>query len=63
MEMLLLVFMGFFVLWLGTRILEKAGLNKVWVICLLIPILNVFMIWVFAFTYWPNLKPGIKQDL
>lgn len=63
MEMLLMLLMGLFILWLGSRILEKAGLDKGWVLCLLIPIVNIIMIWVFAFTHWPNLKPGVKQDL
>ena len=63
METLLIVLMTLFVLWLGSRIMEKAGLHKAWVLCLLIPIVNIIMIWVFAFTHWPNLKPGVKQDL
>ena len=63
MEMLLMVLMAFFILWLGSRILEKAGIDKAWILCLLIPIVNIIMIWVFAFTRWPNLKPGVKQDL
>ena len=63
MELLLMVLMAFFILWLGSRILEKAGLDKGWTLCLLIPIVNIIMIWVFAFTHWPNLKQGVKQDL
>jgi uncharacterized membrane protein (DUF485 family) len=63
MELLLMVLMAFFILWLGSRILEKAGLDKGWTLCLLIPIVNIIMIWVFAFTHWPNLKAGVKQDL
>ena len=63
MEMLLMMLMGLFILWLGSRILDKAGIPKGWVLCLLIPIVNIIMIWVFAFTHWPNLKAGVKQDL
>lgn len=56
------VFVGF-ILWLGSKILDKAGLHKVWILCLLIPVVNIIMIWVFAFSHWPNLKPGVRQDL
>jgi len=50
-----------FVLWLGTKILEKAGIEKKWVLCLLIPLVNVAMIWVFAFLPWKNIS-GQKID-
>ena len=62
MEFILIIF-GVFILWLGTIILKKAGLQKGYVLCLLIPVVNIIMIWVFAFTEWPNLKQGVKQDL
>jgi hypothetical protein len=52
-----------FILWLGSKILEKAGLDKRWVFCLLIPVVNIIMIWAFAFTHWPNLKTDVKQDI
>jgi hypothetical protein len=45
-----------FCLWLGYRILDKAGFDGRWVLILLIPIVNVIMIWVFAFSHWPKLK-------
>ncbi|MGR9051609.1 MAG: hypothetical protein ACU84J_03090 [Gammaproteobacteria bacterium] len=63
MELVIAVLFALFVLWLGTRILDKAGFEKTWVLCLLIPIVNIIMIWVFAFSRWPNLKAGVKQDL
>ena len=52
-----------FTFWLGFRILEKAGFDGKLVLFLLVPVLNIMMIWVFAFKKWPNLKPGVKQDL
>lgn len=52
-----------FCLWLGYRILQKAGFDGRWTLILLVPVVNIIMIWVFAFSHWPNLKPGIKQDL
>lgn len=42
------------ILWLGAKILDKAGIEKKWVFCLLIPLVNMIMIWVFAFSAWNN---------
>ena len=52
-----------FCLWLGARILQKAGFHPGLVLCLLIPAINIIMLWVFAFSHWPNLKEDVKQDL
>jgi spore maturation protein SpmA len=52
-----------FCLWLGYRILEKAGLDGRWTLVLLVPVVNIIMIWVFALSHWPNLKSGAEQDL
>ena len=52
-----------FCLWLGFRIVQKAGFNGWWTLVLLIPIVNIGMIWVFAFLRWPALEADIKQDL
>ncbi len=52
-----------FTLWLGSIILEKAGFEKIWVFCLLIPFVNIIMIWAFAFTNWPNVKIDDKLDI
>jgi len=61
MEYVLIFFFMLFTLWLGSIIVEKAGYPKLFVLCLLIPIVNIIMIWFFAFSKWPNLKPGFKQ--
>jgi len=50
-----------FTLWLGSKIIEKAGFEKKWVFCLLIPLVNIFMIWVFAFSDWPSQKDSTKD--
>lgn len=63
MEVALIAVFVAFTLWLGSKILDKAGIPKVWLLCLLIPVVNIIMIWVFAFSRWPNLKEDIKQDL
>ena len=63
MEVSLIAAFVAFTLWLGSKILDKAGIPKAWVLCLLIPVVNIIMIWVFAFCHWPNLKEDVKQDL
>ncbi len=51
-----------FTLWLGSIILDKAGFDKKWVFFLLFPVINIIMIWVLAFTDWPNLKDDVDQN-
>ncbi|MGR8999115.1 MAG: hypothetical protein ACU88J_08720 [Gammaproteobacteria bacterium] len=52
-----------FCLWLAFRIVQKAGFDGWWALVLLIPVVNIAMIWVFAFKRWPTLKVDIKQDI
>jgi len=58
----LLVVYALIILWLGSKIMEKAGLKKWNVLFLLIPVINIIMIWMFAFQHWSNLKDDVKQD-
>ncbi len=58
---LILIF-GAFILWLGYKILEKAGLDGRWSLVLLVPVANIILIWVFAFCHWPNLRSDAKQN-
>jgi uncharacterized membrane protein YhaH (DUF805 family) len=43
-------------IWLPVRILRKAGYSGWWFLLGLVPIVNVVMIWVFAFADWPRLR-------
>lgn len=62
MELILITLLfGIFVLWLASRILEKAGFEPQWAFVLLIPVVNVIMIWVFAFADWPKLQKKSSQ--
>ena len=36
-------------------IIRKAGYSGWWVLVLFVPLLNVIMLWVFAFARWPRL--------
>ncbi len=62
MEITLIIAFGLFILWLGTRILDRAGMPRYWVFALLIPVVNIIMIWIFAFSRWPNTKPPHLSD-
>ena len=53
---LLLAALFICILWAGSRILQKAGIAPLYVLCLLVPVLNILMIWIFAFCKWPNLE-------
>lgn len=57
---LVLIF-SIFILWLGAKILDKAGFDKRWVLCLLIPVVNIIMIWVFAFSHWPKSNDDVEK--
>ncbi len=39
------------------RIAQKAGFPGPLAFLMLIPLVNIIMIWVFAFVKWPNQKP------
>jgi len=58
----LLILYVAFVLWLAMLILDKAGLGKGWALCLLIPIVNIIMLWIFAFTPWPRVKSPEQEN-
>lgn len=45
-----------FGLWLTIRILNKAGYSEWWAAILFVPLVNIIMIWVFAFAKWPVLN-------
>ena len=38
------------------KIVRKAGYSGWWCILLLFPIVNLIMLWIFAFARWPNLR-------
>ncbi len=50
-----------FTMWLIVRILHKAGLSGWWGLITLLPVVNLIMLWVFAFTRWPALEPRVDD--
>jgi uncharacterized membrane protein YhaH (DUF805 family) len=37
-------------------IIRKAGYSGWWILILFVPIINIIMLWVFAFASWPSLR-------
>ena len=35
------------------RILGRAGYSRLWLLAIVVPLLNLIMLWVFAFADWP----------
>lgn len=44
--------------WLPVRILSKAGYSGWWVLLSFLPLVNIAMVWLFAFADWPRLGAG-----
>jgi uncharacterized membrane protein YhaH (DUF805 family) len=42
--------------WMMVRILHKAGYSGWWSVLMVVPLVNIVMIWVFAFANWPSLR-------
>ena len=55
MAFLLMIAVNAFIAWMGVLILNKAGLSVWWALTLVVPLVNLAMIWVFAFSRWPAL--------
>jgi uncharacterized membrane protein YhaH (DUF805 family) len=43
-------------LWLPARVLHKAGYSRWWSLLVLVPLVNLIMLWVFALADWPVLR-------
>ncbi len=43
-------------LWPYGKILERTGYSRWWLLILFVPMINLIMIWVFAFANWPVLE-------
>ena len=40
------------------RIADRAGYSRWWALTMLVPGLNVLVMWIFAFAIWPVMTPG-----
>lgn len=43
--------------WIGGNIARKAGFSRWLSLLLLVPLVNIVIIWMFAFSPWPNERP------
>lgn len=39
------------------RVVNRAGYSRWWLLTLVVPVLNLIMLWVFAFADWPVARP------
>ena len=39
------------------RIVNRAGYSRWWLLTMVVPVLNMIMLWVFAFASWPLTQP------
>jgi hypothetical protein len=40
------------------RIVNRAGYSRWWLLTLVVPVVNLIMVWVFAFAIWPVSNAG-----
>ena len=45
-----------FVFWVFFRVFRKAGRSGWWTLLLIVPLVNIVMLWVFAFVRWPAVE-------
>jgi len=57
----ILVFVFILNTWMNILILRKAGYSLWWLLVTFIPIANIIIIWVFAFSDWPNLRKNERD--
>ena len=48
--------------WPFWRVIRKAGFSGWWLLTLFVPLLNVVMIWAFAFASWPRAAAAVVAD-
>jgi hypothetical protein len=36
------------------EVIHKAGYSRLWILVWFVPLLNIIMLWVFAFSRWPS---------
>jgi hypothetical protein len=49
-----LIFLMLMPSWLFTRIVAKAGISRWWALLGVLPLINLFALWWFAFIDWPS---------
>lgn len=57
--LMLLLSIALFVLF--ARVVRRAGFSRWWVLLALVPLVNLVVLWVFAYTRWPALEQDRRQ--
>ena len=57
-QWILVVVVLFVYFYPAIKILHKAGYSGWWCVLWFVPLVNIIMLWVFAFASWPNLREG-----
>lgn len=60
--LILLPFVVMF-LWMCARVFQKAGRSAWWTVLLLVPILNIVVLWVFSFAKWPAVEEAQSKHI
>lgn len=55
-SLLTLLLIVLVILLLPAQVLRRAGYSRWWALVLLVPIVNLVMVWVFALADWPALR-------
>lgn len=61
LHFLVAVFVGIIFLIPYVKIITKAGYSGWWILTIFVPLLNLIMLWVFAFASWP-VERGARRD-
>ena len=48
--------------WAAWRIAGKAGFSPAWGLTVIIPVVNLIVLWVFAFSEWPTLASPVSPE-
>jgi len=57
MALIILVLIAWAFIAVFGRILSRAGYSRWWLLTMVVPLLNLIMLWVFAFAVWPAATP------
>ncbi len=49
-------------LWCCARILGRTGHNRAWALLMIVPVINLALVWVLAYTRWPKLDDRAPPD-
>ncbi len=58
-QIIIVVFLFGIFVWPAVRVLHRAGRSRWWVVLAFVPVVNIVLIWVFAFADWPTVDPPV----